>query len=62
MIRKIDIGLALSKNFDKVSLSISDEEIEFETDEEMKAKIRKIFNLLRDEVELEFKKIQGAKN
>jgi len=58
MIKKVDIGLALSRNFDKVSLSISDEEIEFESDEEMKAKIRRLFTILREEVNLEFTKIQ----
>lgn len=57
-IRKIDIGLALSRNFDKVSLSISDEPMEYESEEEFKAKVRKIFNILREEVDLEFTKLQ----
>ena len=57
-ISKINIGLALSRNFDKVTLSMEDEPVEYDTDEEFKEKVRKRFNLLRGEVELEFTKIQ----
>ena len=58
MNKKIDIELALSRNFNKVSLSFKDESIEYDSEEEMKAKIRQKFKILRDEVNLEFTKIQ----
>ena len=54
---KINIGLALSRNFNKVTLEILDEPIEHESEEELKARIRKIFSMLKGEVELEFTKI-----
>lgn len=55
---KINIGLALSRNFDKITLEMLDEPVEHETDEEFKEGVRKRFNLLRAEVEREFKEIQ----
>jgi len=54
MIRKVNIGLAPSRNFDKVTLEILEEPIEFDTEEEFKAKVRRLFAILRDEVDLEF--------
>ena len=57
-ITKINIGLAISRNFDKVSLEILDEPIEHEDDGQFRAKIRQKFNLLREEVDLEFTKMK----
>jgi len=54
---KLNIGLALSKNYDKVTLVFEDELVEYESDAELKAKIRKIFNVVREEVNLEFEKL-----
>ena len=56
---KFNIGLALSINFDKVTLEMIEEPIEYETDEELRAKIRSRFKILREEVDLQFKQIQG---
>ncbi len=54
---KINVGLAISRNFNKVTLDIIDEAIEHNSDEEFKAKVRQKFNLLRTEVDLEFEKM-----
>ena len=58
MISKLNIGLALSRNFDKVTLEMIDEPVEYENDDELKAQIKRRFNLLRSEVDEEFKKVQ----
>lgn len=58
MIKKINIELALSRNFDKVSLGMIDEPVEYESEEELIKGIRKRFALLRNEVEKEFGNIQ----
>ena len=58
MIKKINIELALSRNFDKVSLGMLDEPVEHETEEEFKTEVRKRFSVLRGLVEEEFKEIQ----
>ena len=55
---KVNIGVSLSRNFDKITLEMVEEPIEYENEEEFKAKIRKKFSLLNSEVELEFSKIQ----
>ena len=55
---KFNIGVSPSRNFDKITLELIEEEIEYENDEELKAKIRQKFSLLNAEVELEFSKIQ----
>jgi len=55
---KINIGLALSRNFDKVTLEMLDEPISHESEDELIKGIRKRFTLLRTEVEAEFKNIQ----
>ena len=57
MITKLNIGLAISRNFNKVTLEFLDEPIEYDTDEELKAKIRQRFSILKEEVDLEFTKI-----
>ena len=55
---KINIGIALSRNFDKVTLEMLDEPVSHESEEEFIKGIRKRFELLRTEVETEFKNIQ----
>ena len=55
---KINIGLSLSRNFDKVTLEMLDEPIEYENDEEFAQGVRKRFSLLRAEVDREFGEIQ----
>jgi len=55
---KINIGLALSRNFDKVTLEMLDEPISHDTEEELIKGIRTRFTLLRSEVEKEFGNIQ----
>jgi len=57
-IAKINIGLAISRNFDKVSLEMLDEPIQYETEEQFTLAVRKRFKLLRGEIEKEFKEIQ----
>ena len=54
---KLNIGLAISHNFNKVTLEMLDEPVEYENNEELKKEVRKRFDLLRGEVEEEFKKI-----
>ena len=55
---KINIGLALSRNFDKVTLEMLDEPISHDSEDELVAGIRKRFDLLRAEVVKEFENIQ----
>ena len=55
---KINIGLALSRNFDKVTLEMLDEPISHDSEDELIKGIRERFTLLRNEVEAEFKNIQ----
>ncbi len=55
---KINIGIALSRNFDKVTLEMLDEPVSHDSEEELIKGIRKRFDLLRAEVEAEFKNIQ----
>lgn len=54
---KVNIGLTLSRNFQNVKLELVDEPIEHETDEELRANIRKKFGLIKDELEIEFTKL-----
>ena len=55
---KINIGLALSRNFDKVTLEMLDEPVSHDSEDELVAGIRKRFDLLRAEVVKEFENIQ----
>jgi len=56
--KKMSIGLSLSRNFDKITLSFEEEPVEYESDEELKTEIQKRFSLLRAEIEKEFGNIQ----
>jgi hypothetical protein len=55
---KINIGLALSRNYDKVSLEMVDEPITHETEEQLVEAIRKRFALIRAEIAREFANVQ----
>ncbi len=55
---KVNIGLAISRNFDKVTLEMLDEPIQHETEAEFGEGCRKRFKILREEVDREFKQIQ----
>ena len=55
---KINVGIALSRNFDKVTLEMLDEPVTHDSEEELIKGIRRRFKLLREEIEVEFSKIQ----
>jgi len=54
---EFNIGLKLSRNFQTVTCEFVNEILEFESDEEMKAKIRQKFEIMKGEVELQFAKM-----
>jgi len=58
---KLNIGLALSKDYQKVTCELIEEEIEYESDAELKAKVRQKFKIMKDEINLQFEKISGDK-
>lgn len=53
---KINIGIALSRNYDKISLEMIEEVIEYNTEEELREKIRVKLKMLREEIERDFGK------
>lgn len=55
---KLNLGIALSRNFDKITLEFLDEPISHDTEEELIKGIRTRFTLLRTEIEKEFENIQ----
>ncbi len=57
---KFNIGLKLSRNFQTVTCEFVEEELEFESDEEMKAKIRQKFEIAKKEIELQFEKLKNG--
>jgi len=54
----VNIGLSLSRNFDKITLEMVDEPISHNDDEDFVAEVKKRFSLLRGEIEKEFKNVQ----
>ena len=56
-IKKINIELALSRKFQKVTLTMLDEEIEYENMEDLSSKIQNRMDFLEMEIEKEFGKI-----
>ena len=55
------IGLKLSRDFQTITAEFVNEEIEYENEEEMKARIRQKFAIMKDEINLQFEKISGDK-
>ena len=58
---KLNIGMALARNFDKVTLEMVDEQIEYENDEELIQGIRKRFTIIKLEVDKQFMDIKKQK-
>ena len=58
---KFNIGLKLSKDYQYVTAEFVEEEIEYENQEEMLAKIRQKFAIMKSEIELQFEKL-GVKS
>ena len=54
---KFNIGMKLSRNFQTVTCEFVEEVLEFESEEEMKAKIRQKFQIAQNEIELQFDKM-----
>ena len=57
---KFNIGLKLSRNFQTVTCEFVEEELEYESEAEMKAKIRQKFEIAKREVELQFEKLKNG--
>ena len=53
---KLNLGLSISRNYNKVTIELLEEIITHETEEELKTKIREKMNLIRAEVDYEFSK------
>ena len=53
---KINIGIALSRNYDKISLDLIEEIVEHNNEEELREKIRTKLKMLREEIERDFGK------
>ena len=58
---KMDISISLSRDYNKITLSFIEETLEYESKEELQAKIRQKFTIIKDELELQFEKIQNGK-
>ena len=58
---KFNIGLKLSKDYQSVTAEFVEETIEYENQEEMLAKIRQKFAIMKSEIELQFEKL-GVKS
>jgi len=55
---KLNIGLTLSRDFQNVKCEFVEEKIEYENNEELRAKIRNKFNLIKNEIDLQFERIR----
>ena len=53
---KINIGIALSQNYNKITLELIEEIIEYENEEQLREKIRTKLKMLREEIEKDFGK------
>jgi len=53
---KINIGIALSQNYNKISLELIEELIEYDNEEQLREKIRTKLKMLREEIEKDFGK------
>ncbi len=54
---KFNIGLKLSKDYQTVTCEFVDEILEYDSPEEMKAKIRQKFTIMKEEIDLQFLKL-----
>lgn len=54
---KINIEIKISKNYNTITLGISDEPLNSETEEEFRAEIKRIAAILREEAEAQLKLI-----
>lgn len=59
---KFNIGMKLSKDFQSITCEFVEEEIEYESEPEMLAKIRQKFKIMKGEVELQFTKLKNGEN
>jgi len=57
---KFNIGLKLSRNFQTVTCEFVEEPLEYEDDEQMKAKIRQKFEIAKNEIEMQFERIKNG--
>ena len=57
---KFNIGMKLSRNFQTVTYEFVEEELEYESESEMTAKIRQKFEIAKKEIELQFEKIKNG--
>lgn len=55
---KINIEIAVSKNYNKVTIGIQDEPLNSITEEEFRAEIKKLAAILREEAEEQLKLMQ----
>lgn len=51
---KFNIGLKLSRDFQTITAEFVEEEIKYESEPEMLAKIRQKFTIMKNEIELQF--------
>jgi len=56
--KKMNFELAISRSFNKVTLSILNKPINYETEEKLRANIKKRYTLLLEEIEEAFKRIK----
>jgi len=59
---KINIEFALSQNYDKCTIGIRDEPIEYETDEEFDKKVKEIAKRIRVLIKAEFTNVAEDRN
>ncbi len=58
MIRKVDLEISISRNFNKVTMSIKDEPVEFNSDDEFNNKITALYKILGNNVEYQLSLIR----
>ena len=60
---KVNLQVALSRNFDKITLGINEEPIltDDANEEVFRQQVRRLFSVLNQEVEHNFKQLQGKK-
>jgi hypothetical protein len=59
MSKKMNIGLSISRNYDKVSLEFVDEPIEAETEEQMSGEVDRRLDFLEKKINERFSRIHG---